>query len=206
MTLSWWPFRQKQPNGLIKCYGLADWWMNELSGAERACIQNTYKPLGETPGSLTAGEISYSSQHVVGFLSCLASWFNKSDTRTIAYKILAKGQCLVSAAPVLDQHFFWHQAIEINYRERENPLHLDAAIQACRNQIALAPQAGTAFRAKYRGRALPSHKGYEQLSIILGKAGQYHEAIDLCRTARDQGWAGGWESRIERCTRSARKS
>lgn len=185
--------------GLIGYYDLAQWWLGTFSDDERQRIVARFQPLGSSPGSLTQGEISWSSQAVVGFLQALSGWFSGPDDRSIAYKILAKADELASEAPVLDRHFLCQAKLETHYKDREKPGELDKAIAACRDQIRLAPDAADAFRAAYPDAPLPGHKGYQQLAIVLEKQGLFDEAIELCRTAEQQGWAGDWEGRSERC-------
>ena len=107
---------------------------------------------------------------------------------------------------VLDAHFLYGQKLAIYYKDRETPGCLEKAIKACKQQIALAEKAAKAFRREYKDSPLPSHKGYQQLAIILEKQGKFDETIELCRKADKQGWAGDWEKRIERCRKKADKA
>ena len=96
--------------------------------------------------------------------------------------------------------------IEVYYRERDSdPSALNAAIQACEQQIRLAPRAAQAFRTAYPGQPLPSHAGFTQLAIIREKQKNYPDAIRLARLAKEQDWAGDWEKRIVRCQRKQNK-
>lgn len=195
-----WLFQSNKPEGLIKYYGLVDWWVNDFSTEEQTVIQATYKPLGFSENELTKGIIKNRGENIVGFLSALSGWFNKPITRDIAYKILAKGQEFLKTAPVLEQHFYWQSVIEVNYRDRTNPRHFEMAMEACRQQIALALNAASSFKLEHPNSPLPSHKGYEQLAIILEKEKKYSEAIELSREALGMGWGGSWETRIKRCS------
>ena len=86
----------------------------------------------------------------------------------------------------------------IYYRERETtPDGLEKAIQACREQISLAPRAAKVFLKEYPHQDLPAHAGYRQLRIILEKQGKFDEAIALCEQAKAQGWADDWDKQIE---------
>lgn len=198
--------RKDEVKGLIGYYGLAPWWLSTFSDDERKRIEARFQPLGSSPGSLTQDEISWSSQAVVGFLQCLSGWFSSPDDRSIAYKILTKADELASEAPVLDRHFLCQAKLETHYKDREKPGELDKAIEACRDQIRLAPEAADAFRAAYPNAPLPGHKGYQQLAIILEKQGRFDEVIELCLRAEQQGWAGDWDGRSERCTKKRAKS
>ena len=45
---------------------------------------------------------------------------------------------------------------------------------------------------------LPSHAGYERLTILADKAGDDFEVIRLSELAIAQGWMFKWDRRIER--------
>lgn len=184
--------------GWISYYGLTEWWLCDLSDSERFKIISTFQPVGSSGDFLISGTILSNSQHVVSFLGNLAGWFNNPENRHIAKKILSKGAGLASSGTPLDQHFFYQQMIEVYYKDRSDPTQSQTAILACKQQIAIAAKAAKAFRAKHKDLPLPSHKGYEQLTIILEKAASYQEAIDLSRKAKVQGWSGKWDQRIEK--------
>jgi len=192
--------------GSIGYFGLEDWWLTVFSDDERRYIQATFQPLGSTGDSLTTGVISYTTGTVVGLLSALAGWFRRPQDRAIAHKILDKAVALSEGAPVLDVHFLYQQLIETYYKDRENTEYMEKALEACRKQIALAPDAAKAFRAEYASSPLPAHKGYQQLAIILEKEGRFQDAIILSRQAETQGWAGDWARRIERCEKKRQKA
>ncbi len=205
----------KRIHGSIGYYGLEQWWLTELSDRERDRIESVFQPLGSSDllttgrissGSLTTGDINYSTQTAVGLLSSLAGWFQKPDDRAIARKILKKALEMAANAPVLDVHFLLQQAIQTFYKDRDNPDSLEAAVNACKKAIELAPKAAKAFKSAYRTSPLPSHKGFEQLAIILEKQGAYQEAIDVSLQAQSEGWAGSWQGRVERCEKKLKKS
>lgn len=195
--------RKEQIKGLIGYYGLTDWWLSAFSEHERQHIKQAFRPLGTKPsnGLLISDDISYFSQSVVCFLGHLAGWFGKKEDRTIAYRILQKGEELVTMKGVslLDIHFLFSYKVMLYYKDRENPESLNMAIHACRQQIAIADKAVLAFQATYKGDPLPGHKGYSQLAIILKKQKHFDQAIDLCSRAMHQGWGGHWEKYIQLC-------
>jgi len=49
------------------------------------------------------------------------------------------------------------------------------------------------------GLPLPEHVGYKQLCIIMEKQKNYDEVIRLSKIAKEQGWSGDWDRRIEKC-------
>jgi tetratricopeptide (TPR) repeat protein len=200
-------FKEKpRIKGIIGYFGLADWWLTEFSDSERQHIQERFQPLGSSGSSLIEDDISYTSVTAVGFLHVLAGWFAKSEERHIAYKILKKAEELVNdKTKPLDVHLLYGTKVGIYYKDRDMPGGLEKAIQACKQQISYAEKAAKAFNKEYKN-SLPSHKGYEQLAIILEKQHKYSEAIEICQQALKQGWAGDWERRIERCRKKVRRS
>lgn len=141
--------------------------------------------------------------------------------------MLAKEEELaLSSGNRLDLHFAYSTAIKLWYKRRETqPGAFEAAVAACERQIAIAPQAWAAFvaqseeaarkRSEFTGRPqapvfqAPSHRGFQQLSIIREKQGDFAEALRLCREASAQGWRDGkddWSKRIARLERRAAKA
>lgn len=131
------------------------------------------------------------------------SWLE--DWRTVQRRIARLEQ--TNSTEVLDLHFAIQGLIEATYADRNtDPEALDAAIAACERQIALAPRAAQAFRRAFPKTPLPAHVGFRQLAIIREKQRQFDEAIALCRQAKQQGWTGDWEKRIDRCQKRAARS
>jgi hypothetical protein len=133
----------------------------------------------------------------------------------IAKKIITKAdelsheasQSTSSSGNILDRHFTLSEKMVIYYRERENsPEAMNKAIQASKDQIALAPEAAKAFLKKYPYQALPAHAGYRQLRIILEKQGKFDEAITLCELAKAQGWADDWDKQIRTLNKKKQKA
>lgn len=200
--------KKSEIKGEIGYFKLQDWWLSAFTQEERDHIEEVFHPIGADPSSkpLTQGDLSYTSQTAAGLLQALAGWFNNPRDREIAKKIITKAdelsreasQSAPSGGNVLDRHFTLSEKMVIYYREREtSPEAMEKAIQACRDQIALAPEAAKAFLKEYPGQALPAHAGYRQLRIILEKQGKFDEAIELCEQAKSQGWADDWDKQIE---------
>ncbi len=185
--------------GSIAYYGLQDWWNQAFTADEQQLVQTTFQPLGGSTNSLTTGNITPSTCSAVGLLSSLAGWFNSPDTRTIAHRILKKAVELSGSATVLDVHFLHQAKIEIYYKDRSDPQFLQAAADACVSQIGIAQDAAGQFISQYPGSPLPSHKGFQQLCIILEKQHAYQDVIDLARQAKSAGWRGDWDRRVDRC-------
>jgi hypothetical protein len=194
--------------GDIEYFGLTDWWLNELTPEERQTIITVYNPLGFDKRSLYQGKIAFSSQTTTGFLTGLLSWFQKPKYQKISAKIIKRLNSIPKKSmSIEDEHFFYQMKIESYYRNRENDeTALASAIEACKQQISIAPAAKRAFLRKYPSSPLPSHVGYTQLCIILEKQQLYDEVIDLAKKAKKQGWNGDWDKRIERCMKKKMKS
>jgi hypothetical protein len=161
-----------------------------------------FRPLGGGENPLLEGTISASSESTLSFLTNLSGWFKKDGDRQIGYKILARAEQLVpGSASALDKHFFFQAKIEMHYCDRDNPYHRAEAEHACREQIAVASPAAAELAREFPG-ALPEHKGYKQLTIILKNRGATEEAIEIARRAQSEGWAGDWARRIERYSRT----
>jgi tetratricopeptide (TPR) repeat protein len=201
--------KNKEVKGEIGYYGLQDWWLSAFTEEERNHIEDVFHPLGSNQNDkpLTEGDISYSSGTSAGLLHSLAGWFNSPRDREIAKKIIEKANELApKGADVLDYHFTQQQTMEIYYRERDtSPEALEKAIQACREQISIAPQVAAAFLKEYPEQPLPAHAGYRQLRIILEKQGEYDEAIELCEQGKQQGWADNWDKMIETLRKKKKK-
>lgn len=201
--------KKSEIKGEIGYFGLTKWWLATFTKEERDHIEDVFHPLGSDPTSkpLTEGDITWSSGSDASLLQSLAGWFNNPRDRDLAKKIIDKAYELApQRTDVLDHHFTLQQKMEIYYREREtNSDALQKAISACREQIALAPQAAQAFLKEYPNQSLPAHMGYSQLRIILEKQGKFDEAITLCEEAKKQGWSGNWDHQIETLNKKKQK-
>lgn len=199
--------KNRKVNGLIGYFGLEDWWSSEFNDEERKHIVETFQPLGSSGQALESGEISYTSQTAVALLQNLSGWFSKEKDRSIAYKLIEKAEKLSKTeGSILDVHFLYGHKLSIYYKDRDSPGGLEKAIESCKQQIAISKKAAKEFLREYNGSPLPSHKGYHQLAIIFEKQGKFTEAINLCKQAAEQGWAGDWEKRVARCKKKEKKA
>lgn len=208
--------------GQVDYHGLTDWWLTTFTAEEREHIEQVYKPMGYEAGDrpLTQGAIAWTTGKPSQLLWGLASWFNKPGDRHITRRVLAKAEELAKAKlDWINLHYTYQQMIEVNYKDRDvDPAALEMAIGACVRQIEIAPQAIKAFEAQARALekhansslprraySLPTHVGFYQLAIIREKWKDYGEVIRLCNLAKEQGWAGDWDKRIERCEKKLRR-
>lgn len=198
------PPAETSGGGILGYHGLLEWWHTEFTEEERQYIDRAFQPMGFSNRGLEHGDIQHSSQSSVSFLSSLAGWFGKRHERPLAYRILTKAEEVVDdQTPVLDRHFLYGNMIKLYYKDRTEKM--DKAIEACRKQIEMGQEAAAAFKANDRFSIVPSHPGFHQLAIVLEKRGDLEEVIELCQRADQQGWAGDWERRIERCRKKLSK-
>jgi hypothetical protein len=194
--------------GLIQYYGLQQWWVGELTPEERASLEEVFHPLGDSnPRPLTEGSIERvggDTATASGFLSALIGWVPAVPERALLRRKLRLKLAELTEAEtnVIARHFSLQVLIGQCYRDRDSdPGCRDAAIQACREQIGLAPAVAAAMKASLFRTGLPRHVGFQQLAVILEKDREFEGAIALCKQARDAGWNGDWEKRIARCER-----
>lgn len=193
--------------GTIRVLGLTDWWVGGLDEADRKAICEHYGPgQGETPG-----ELRWTSQSRVSFLTTIATWLNKESVRFTAYKCLAKAdEIWPDQASVIDLHFGLQHRCEVYYRWRDvDDFALDEAISSCRRSVAMQKDAAAALRKQgfvTWGNGIPGHHCFRQLAIIEEKRGNLDDAISLCKEARKEGWLDGWDKRIARLEKKRAKA
>mgnify|MGYP001059988605 CR=1 FL=1 len=189
--------RSSKVQGVIGFHGLSDWWLGTFSDRERKHIQACYQPYGSPGNTLTQGTFE-TSQSACSLLSGVPGFLEYPQDLPLARKFFQKAE-EIGSRDILDMHFLYLAEIRIFYRQRNNdPDALREAIEACKKQIQIAPQAAMAFeKTEYIDR-IPAHTGYKQLAIIYDKQGRYEEAVELSRQAKTQGWDGDWDRRIER--------
>ena len=73
--------------------------------------------------------------------------------------------------------------------------------------IRTAPRVAAAFRSQSQTwKKLPNHYGFRRVAINREKESDFSGAIATCREAKQQGWSGDWDKRIERCQGKQAKS
>jgi tetratricopeptide (TPR) repeat protein len=185
--------------GDIVLLHLEDWWLGSFTEEERKHMVEIYQPMGAPKDMLITGDFK-SDIRPLNFLTSLTGWFDNPKDRQLAYRIIAKAEEYINSkeSTVLDLHFFYPTKMKLFYKERENPVALDEAINCCIKQIELAPDAAKVFLKDYGNRGLPTHEGYDQLCIIYYKQGKFEEAIKIAKQAKEQGWCGNWDDCIPR--------
>ncbi|WP_426716781.1 hypothetical protein ACEN19_03680 [Corynebacterium auriscanis] len=157
---------------------------------------------------------------VTRILQQLTQWFQRNEDRDIWIKISESLHHFAEPhAHILDKHFALIDTMRAYYRKREEPEFLAKTIATCTVMIDMHKEvAGAMFDAglgrvqpeatqrlsdqvihtELGPQVLPVHPGFKQLAIIHEKQKEFQAALDLCIEARDAGWAGDWDKRIER--------
>lgn len=186
--------------GEIKYFGLEDWWFSTFTKEERQTVQKLFQPMGGAGCPLTDGKVTGTSATASQSLHVLASWPDLAQNRSLIMRFLDKAEELaVRDGPATDLHFTLMHKMTLHYKDRDN--HEDAlncAISCCIRMIEIAPKVAAEMKREYPTRPLPTHPGFQQLTIIYDKQGRIQEAIDLCEEAMRQEWNGDWDKRIAR--------
>jgi len=173
--------------------------------------ETTYKPIGASLGGeikilgevLIKGNIEFTSHSKLLFLVILSGWFSSNKSINIGLKIIQEVERLIienADNDLLDEHFAYGAMIEIYYKLRDSEKsYFEKAIEACKSQIKISLKSKRAFLKEYKNSPLPSVMGFHQLAIIYEKSKEYDLGIEISKIALEQGWAGDWEKRIERC-------
>lgn len=74
---------------------------------------------------------------------------------------------------------------------------------ASKKQIDLSKEVKEHLQQTMPGIPLPAHLGYDTLSDIRERQGQYEECIILCQQAIEEGWSGDWQNRMNRCRKTS---
>lgn len=186
--------------GMIAVYNLDDWWIDEFSYRERTTLieRNALDGTDRLTGDSYCFEGKVSTAR---FLDFLGRQVSDEEYVTLGYRIYSKGDQLYSETdPVLDRHYYLDGKASFFYRCRNlAPDNLRISFDTLRKQVTLSPKAAMAFRKKWGKDGLPAHTGFRRLAGLYEEDRQYEIAIQLCKTAKKQGWKGDWDKRIERC-------
>jgi hypothetical protein len=189
-------------SGYLGYYGLIDRWLNTFTEDEKKYIVERYKKYHPKAGpeSLLNGSVfimpGYEDKpsHYLNFLTSI---FREPKENTIARKIAQKSLELAQNTHDLYWALMW--TIILNYKARKSiPGTLDIAISACKRQIEIAPLIANQHKIKYPHVPLGHHVGYEQLVKILERQHNYFEVVRLSKEAKEQGWKGEWDKKIEK--------
>ena len=206
--------------GELEYFGLGDWWLSTFNEEERSYLEQSYGcgDIGVGVGGdqrLTQGQISYTSRSSVDALTGMIGALRGKPEYLHLVQLIIQEAERGEDGSAIDLHFLYAIALNVTYPLRDrHPDALEMAIDACKRQISIAPQAADMFKKRemseeeaYRsfGACLPAHEGYTRLLILYEKEKRYSKAIQLAQQAKSQGWAGNWDWRIARCEKKLRK-
>mgnify|MGYP000886615042 CR=1 FL=1 len=111
----------------------------------------------------------------------------------------------MKAEDILDCFYALEELIS-DYLENEE-LDIDTKtallVIASKKQIDLSKKVKQHLQKSMPGVPLTTHLGYDVLSDIRERQGQYGESIQLCQQAIEEGWAGDWQNRLNRCRKTS---
>lgn len=198
--------RHPEVGGELGYYGLASWWTSTFSPKERQYLEGTLRSPGLPAGTrpLTRDRGLLPVQTTAGLLILLADRLTERPAdRSLAHRVLTKAEERATAeSDLLGLHFTYHQMIRLHLRWKEHFLDAsDLAFAACHKQMRLAPQVAGVYRQRYPEGPLPVHLGYVHAVNLLEQQGSLARAIEICKQAQAEGWAGNWPWRIQRMAR-----
>lgn len=194
--------KPKLIGGYFGRLGLNDWWYSEFSRDEQDfIIEKLLHNLSWLNGEncFTEGSDGAFDGPPASTLANFSTHFSSAKTGHIAIKFILKAESFITNKfSLIDLHYFYSSKINIFYKSRdERPNALEIAIDACKKQIEIAPQVKVHLIKEF-GREDIYHDGFKQLRIIEEKRGNYKTAIEIAKSALEQGWAGSWDRDIER--------
>jgi len=205
--------------GLIGYWGLSDWWQTSFSEEEKDYITYRVRTMRAGPRALTEGTpfIPTNSTHNSAsfFLVNLINWFTAPRDNSIARRIALKALDLAIDVDDVASSLKW--IIRLYHKARKTvPSALVVVEKSCKQLINLTPDILEKRKDYYELRypsfhpdqyaPLGNNVGYDYLVIILEKRKEYSEVIRLCTEAKNQGWEGNWDQRIDRCKKRLLKN
>jgi len=191
-----------QAAGDLGYFGLGTWWLSAFSNAERQHLETALAPAGSK--SLIQGREPSTFATAAAFLVSLASHLSKKpEDRDLAARVLAKAEERALAEnDLIGLHFVYQEMIHLQYKWRETfPDALNLVFAACHKQMQFAAQAAEALQEAFPQKPLPAHFGFQRTASTLENRKAYEQALEICRQAKGQGWAGNWIWRMQRITR-----
>ncbi len=198
--------RHHKIEGELGYFGLAGWWSATFSRTEQDRIEAGFRPAGTPPRArpLTTGRGPSRFHSATALLIAMAAGLrHHPQERELAVRVLAEAEKRAQAEDdTLGLHFVYQEMIRLHSRWRDHFLDaLDLTFGACHKQVTLATAAADAFRRQHPKDPLPVHLGFQKLAGLLEMEGSYTRAIEICKQAQDQGWAGNWTWDIGRLAR-----
>lgn len=161
-------------------------------------MSDTYFPMGSGTRPLTEGAGLGATSSPFGYLSNVATWFNKEGRQHCATAFIDKAMDFYDERlDVLDRHFGLAHQCSVVYRWRDRePGALEKAIKICEMSISFHKEAAIGCSITFG--LIPAHACFQQLRIIEERRKNFLRAIQLCEMAKEGGWAGSWDKDIAR--------
>ena len=148
---------------------------------------------------LTTGRGESNFRTATGLLVSIATYLREEPhDRNLALKVLSKAEERARTEDdIVGLHCVYQEMIRLHTKWRDHCLDgLDLIFGACHKQVALSTLAAAALRELRPEAPLPTHLGFQVMAKLLEQEGSYTKALEMCKEARDQGWAGNWTWKI----------
>lgn len=204
-------FSLKKPiKGIIGYLKLNDFWESCSKDEQSALIRYYQGGLGiKAESSPICGNISFSSQTKLNYLSAMIGWAISDKNYVLADKLINAGENeQISQHELLDAHYFWQNAAECFYKQRdERSDALELTIKFCLKDIDMFPNYVELMRKEFD--TIPRITTFQRLVIFYEKNEQYDKAIDICNLAikyeLTDSTKGGYLSRLEKLKKKLSK-
>jgi hypothetical protein len=203
----------QRAGGLIAYYELGSWWAERWTPEERGYIAwrwDSAPTVGAAPWALCSGAsprgiTRVGPDHPGRLIGELGAMMIKADEFHIARRLFEDADRALPPDDWYNRHFLYSSAGHVCYRRRDDSDDgLALAVYYYSQQVAIEEKAlGPVSEAL---GAVPSHRGFEQLTIIHAASAEYDQAIALAEQAREHGWIGDWDKRIARCSKARSRS
>ncbi len=200
-----------QPGGLIRYYGLSEWYMSLTPEQQSALKRYFSQGMGADANWVDSGTQS-SSGSSQGFLWGVGGNALRQKDYLVAEAVLLKALEVKDGNPI-DRHFAYNYLIELYYKLRDDqPDAIEKCVKYCTEDIAsidafihASGQADCVLGISGGNVIIPRIPSFERLAIIYEDRGDLHEAIRICKQAIKLGLhdstKGGFEGRLARIER-----
>ncbi len=170
--------------GYIKYYSLENWWLTEFDKDERKFIAEKVK----NSINLIEGNIGFSSQLKVDFLSGLLTWFRKESDKPIAEKIKKKLEEISDKEP-LDKKGYYKGRHYSSYSEDIKDLIRDGNLEKAEILLYHCVDATEAESKKEASGVAPFF--YDKLALIYRKQNDLDKEYQILERYSKQQHAPG---------------
>ena len=132
----------------------------------------------------------------------MLTWTTKEKNYSLSEKIINYGKHIpITTKNLLDAHFFYQEAAECYYKQREfNPDAVQHSMECCQIDVSIFPQYVPLMKKEYG--SVPRILTFQRLIIIYENVGKIEDAIEICEIAIQYGLSdntkGGYASRLEK--------